>query len=138
MATCSTANAQTYGLFQRRRTDRRDAPYKPTTHKFTTLEPGDHTETIPVYFQGKKDFTADVKYSYTIKEGSSGIEEPMGDEASFKIENGELVVTGNVSSVRVVDLYGRKLYDGCARQRIQLAHGIYVIQIDGKTYKVVI
>lgn len=109
-----------------------------TTHKFTTLEPGDHTETIPVYFQGKKDFTADVKYSYTIKEGSSGIEEPMGDDASFKIENGELVVTGNASSVRVFDLSGRTLYDGHASQRIQLAHGIYVIQIDGKTYKVVI
>lgn len=109
-----------------------------TTHKFTTLEPGDYTETIPVHFQGEKDFTADVKYSYTIKEGSSGFEELMGDEASFKIENGELVITGNASSVSVVDLPGRTIYDGCAIQRIQLSPGIYVIRIDGKPHKIVI
>lgn len=109
-----------------------------TTHKFTTLESGDHTETIPVHFQGEKGFTADVKYSYTIKEGSSGIEELMGDEDSFKIENGELVITGNTSSVSVVDLPGRTIYDGRAIQRIQLSPDIYVIRIDGKTHKIVI
>lgn len=109
-----------------------------TTHKFSTLVPGDYTETILVHFKGEKEFTADVKYSYIIKEGVSAIEEVLGDEASFKIENAELVITGNATSINVVDLYGRMLYDGRASQRIQLAPGIYVIMIDGKTRKMVI
>ncbi|MCM1332746.1 MAG: leucine-rich repeat domain-containing protein [Bacteroides sp.] len=105
-----------------------------TDYQFDQLTEGRHTVAIPVKFIGERVFETTVKYTYTVGDASTSINNIEGDGFSVKISDGMIVVSGNSGPIVIFNITGQKVYEG-AETRIQLPSGIYFVNCGGKTIK---
>lgn len=105
-----------------------------TNYQFDQLTEGRHTVSIPVKFTGEREFETTVKYTYTVGDASTSINNIEGDGFSVKISDGMIVVSGNSEPIVIFNITGQKVYEG-AENRIQLPSGIYFVNCGGKTIK---
>ena len=105
-----------------------------TDYQFDQLTEGRHTVAIPVKFIGERVFETTVKYTYTVGDASTSINNIEGDGFSVKILDGMIVVSGNSGPIVIFNITGQKVYEG-AETRIQLPSGIYFVNCGGKTIK---
>lgn len=107
-----------------------------TDYQFDQLTEGQHTVVIPVKFTGEKNFETNVKYTYTIGDGSSSIDNIANDKLlAVKVIDGMVVVSGNAGNILIFNITGQKVYDGNENQ-IPLSPGIYLVSSGGQTIKV--
>lgn len=107
-----------------------------TDYQFDQLAEGQHTVVIPVKFTGEKNFETNVKYTYTIGDGSSSIDNIANDKLlAVKVIDGMVVVSGNAGNISIFNITGQKVYEGNENQ-IPLSPGIYLVSSGGQTIKV--
>lgn len=95
---------------------------------------GTYTEKVPVTFQGPRDFSTEINYTYTILP-ESGIDMVESDSVRIYAENGKIMVNGYNGTVEVYNPAGNCIYNGEVRENgILLQPGLYIVKA-GMTIK---
>lgn len=106
-----------------------------TDYCFDQLEEGIYTVSLPVKFTGEKEFETTVKYTYTVGNPSTSINNVTNNGFSVKSSGDMIVISGNTEPIVIFNITGQKVYEGTENQ-IRLPQGMYLVNTGGRTVKI--
>ena len=118
----------------------RYGPVVPDTElvKETATEIGRNGDTSYKIVPGTYDFTVDLNANtVTVVEKGSGVEQVINAVAVIG-GNGNIRIVGEAQSVSVYNVNGQAVVLNSAERSFDVAAGIYVVVVDGKTTKVMV
>ena len=106
--------------------------------KETATEIGRNGDTSYKIIPGTYDFTVDLNANtVTVVEKGSGVEQVINAVAVIG-GNGNIRIVGEAQSVSVYNVNGQAVVLNSAERSFDVAAGIYVVVVDGKTTKVMV